>query len=354
MERNTERSKLRKQPKRSRMQSSSAVNYPDLKVPKTAQKRRRKKQTENVRLGLSALKRFFINSRWLSLGLLLLTIYALAVIAQERRFYLTYIPVEGTKSITPDRIAEVSGLAGSHIFASDPAAAAEKIAGIPGVVSSTVTLRWPNEVLIQISEEAPVALWNEDGVDYGITAGGRLIPTGFPTTGLLKIILETGPIEAAYTIPAEQTIENPEPDVLDNIDQEPAENQVTTDESDNGTENIATPTPAAPQRNLDESVAQETAEETLPLSQTFVPKAVLLGALQLRELRPGIEELYYRPYGGLSYQDGRGWRGYFGTGTNMNQKLIIYETIVEDLLSRGIQPVQISVSNQEKPFYLAQ
>jgi hypothetical protein len=83
----------------------------------------------------------------------------------------------------------------------------------------------------------------------------------------------------------------------------------------------------------------------------FVPSAVLQGALQLRELRPNIDQLYYRPSGGLSYQDGRGWRAYFGTGRDMHQKLVVYETVVADLLGRGLTPEYISVSNQEKPFY---
>jgi hypothetical protein len=81
---------------------------------------------------------------------------------------------------------------------------------------------------------------------------------------------------------------------------------------------------------------------------------VLSGALLLRQLRPNIDKLYYRPASGLSYDDGRGWRAYFGSGTDMNQKLAVYETIVTDLLARQIQPAYISVSNQEKPYYLAQ
>jgi cell division septal protein FtsQ len=84
---------------------------------------------------------------------------------------------------------------------------------------------------------------------------------------------------------------------------------------------------------------------------TFVPPDVLYGALQLVELRPNIEKLYYRPSGGLSYQDGRGWRVYFGSGLDMAQKLVVYETIVDDLVRRGVRLTYISVSNQAKPFY---
>jgi hypothetical protein len=38
----------------------------------------------------------------------------------------------------------------------------------------------------------------------------------------------------------------------------------------------------------------------------------------------------------------------------MNQKLAVYETLIDDLLARGIQPAYISVSNQEKPYYMTQ
>jgi hypothetical protein len=80
---------------------------------------------------------------------------------------------------------------------------------------------------------------------------------------------------------------------------------------------------------------------------------VLEGALMLRQLRPNIDTLYYRPSSGLSYQDGRGWRVYFGTGTDMQQKLVVYEAIVAELLAQELTPTYISVSNQEKPYYMA-
>ncbi len=86
---------------------------------------------------------------------------------------------------------------------------------------------------------------------------------------------------------------------------------------------------------------------------TFVAGEILAGALQLRELRANIDRLYYEPGNGLSYQDGRGWRAYFGSGLDMEQKLAVYETVVEDLLARAISPAYISVRNEAKPYYMA-
>jgi hypothetical protein len=176
---------------------------------------------------------------------------------------------------------------------------------VPGVISATVTIRWPNHVNIHVTEDAPVAVWIEGSNQYWVTENGRLIPARSASLGLLFIQSEM-PLTA---------------------------------------ETAASETPLSGEdSNPDSPVA----------NIAFVSQDVLTGALMLRQLRPEIERLYYRPATGLSYQDGRGWRVYFGTGNDMEQKLVVYETIVEDLLAQGLTPVYVSVSNQEKPYYLVQ
>jgi hypothetical protein len=316
------RKKLRKQPKRRRVQSTSAVNLPQLKMPKTADKRRRRKKTEPVRFGLSTLKRFIFSSRWISLGLLIISVYALIDIYNEQRFYLTYIPVEGSIAISPEEIARASGLAGRHAFAADPTEAAKKIGELPGIISATVTLRWPNQVFIAVNEEVPVAIWAENGKEYGVTQSGRLIPAVQLRPDLLRIESESEITQLAAV-----------------GDRSPGELSGTDEKGEAGN---ATGIP--------ETVKDEAQAEQLT-SLAFIPPDILNGAMQLQALRPAIDTLYFKPAGGLSYEDERGWRGYFGTGMQMNQKLVVYEAIVADLKARGIQPEYISVSNQEKPYY---
>ena len=82
-----------------------------------------------------------------------------------------------------------------------------------------------------------------------------------------------------------------------------------------------------------------------------VPVEAIQGAIQLRDLRPNIEMLHYDAQHGISYQDGRGWRGYFGVGAEMAQKLAVYESLVDNLMSRGILPAVISVENLKAPYY---
>lgn len=302
--------RLRKQPKMRRVQNARTMRAPRMvapEVPKTARQRRRRNRRQAA-LPTTAVKSFVFSSRWLSLGLLLFTIFALYVAASQENFYLTTIPVEGTITIPPSEIVSVSGLAGAHVFAADPHEAATRIAELPGVVSSKVKLAWPNEVYIEIVEDSPIAIWQEGNEQFWITKDSQLIPARTPAIGLLTI---------EYEVP-------PTPSVIESAD---------------GVEAAAAET--------------ETAVST-EATVGFIPDDVLMGALQLRQLRPNIDKLYYKPTGGLSYQDGRGWRAYFGDGTDMNQKLVVYETLIADLLARGIQPTQVSVSNQEKPYYLAQ
>lgn len=82
-----------------------------------------------------------------------------------------------------------------------------------------------------------------------------------------------------------------------------------------------------------------------------LPLEVVTGALQLKALRPNIETLRYDPALGLGYQDGRGWEAWFGTGTDMPEKLKIYETVVDNLLARGITPTRMDVGNPDAPYY---
>lgn len=290
--------KLRKQPQLKRVQASApAGTFPTTfrphPVPETARKRRQRNQAAPLQFPTAALKRILFSARWISLSLLAICGLSLYLIGTDANFYLTHIPVAGVASIPPAEIVAASGLGGAHIFSIDPTDAATAITRLPGVISATVTIEWPNQVKIDIQEDTPVAVWIQDGQQFWINRNGQLTTARQELPGLLQI-----------------------------------ESEVVSDEANQSEDNPITP--------LD-----------------FVSLGVVDGALQLRQLRPNIERLYYRPAGGLSYRDGRGWQASFGVGNDMDQKLVVYETLVNDLLQRGLTPVYISVSNKEKPYYLA-
>lgn len=294
--------KLRKQPKMRRVQAATSVTMPPLMVPKTAaQRRKRNRRRQRWYSPLLMIKKVIFTSRWVSLGLLSLCIYALVLTGLSLNFYLTLIPVDGTHSLPPVEIVAASGLAGSHIFAADPNVAAQRITELPGVISATVTLGWPNEVLIQITEDSPVAIWQEGGRQFWITRDGQLLVSRSEVEGLPLIVSEMSVV----------------------------------------TEAVA---------EAGEDVSPEEIPQT---SLAFVPMNILEGVLQLRDLWPDVVQFYYRPSGGLSFDDAQGWRAYFGTGQDMEQKSAVYRAIVAELQARQLTPEYISVSNQEKPYYMA-
>ena len=89
-----------------------------------------------------------------------------------------------------------------------------------------------------------------------------------------------------------------------------------------------------------------------PLGQNVqIGVDVVSGALQLKALSPGLDTVRYNPGKGLGYQDQRGWMAWFGTGTDMPEKISIYNAIVDNLVGRGIQPREINVVDPDAPFY---
>lgn len=319
--------RLKKQPRMRRVYSASSAPLPDLSMPKTVQKRKQRNSRQRISRPLTGVKGIVLNSRWISLAIVALAAYALFVIGGDDRFYLNYIPVEGASTIDLNDIVTESGLAGSHIFAADPQEAADRIGEVGGVVTATVTLHWPNDVVIRIREKPPLATWQEGEQLFWIDEDGQLTNARAQTVGLLNIISE---IPVGTDIQAEPFDASSELETGDtSMDEAAANEQANEDNADYG---------------------EATADEAGSMAH-FVPRDVLIGALQLRELRPNIDKLYYKPSDGLGYQDGRGWTAYFGTGRDMHQKLVVYETIVANLLERGARPAYISVANQYKPYY---
>lgn len=80
---------------------------------------------------------------------------------------------------------------------------------------------------------------------------------------------------------------------------------------------------------------------------------IISGALQLKALNPSMTTVRYNPTKGLGYQDQRGWMAWFGVGTDMPEKISIYNAMVDNLIGRGIQVSEINVVNPDAPFYSA-
>lgn len=245
------------------------------------------------------------SARILSFSLLLLSIYAIWLIGNNPRFYLSRIDIEGATIIQKSEIKRASNAFGTHIFAVEPAVSAELIQQLPGVLTARVDLVWPDRLHITIEEEIPVLNWQENGRDFWVNASGTLIPAFGRDMSLLTIVANVPPVLTQQTAGIEH------------------------DENGDLVEG------APPKLTyLD-----------------FVPLSVIETALGLKQEMPDIDHLEYSLTAGLQFQDTRGWTAKFGSSGDLAAKLNIYEAVVSNTQARGIVPEYINVAQPTKPVF---
>lgn len=81
---------------------------------------------------------------------------------------------------------------------------------------------------------------------------------------------------------------------------------------------------------------------------------IIAGALQLHSLLPNVSALRYNHEHGLGYNDERGWQVWFGTGTGMPEKILIYNAIVAEFQQQGFTPTAVYVIDPDHPYYCCQ
>lgn len=81
-----------------------------------------------------------------------------------------------------------------------------------------------------------------------------------------------------------------------------------------------------------------------------IPQTIVDGALQLRKRYPNMDVLLYDPVKGLGYHDGRGWTVWFGTGEDIDTKLLVYNALIAKIVP-GVQPGEVVVSDPDRPYY---
>lgn len=233
--------------------------------------------------------------QWFSAGLVAGIVALGYFIFSNPIFYVTQAEVGGVRYVPAEEIYTASGVAGYHILWVDPREVRARVLESPSVSGAQVFVQWPARVIIVVREREPALVWEQGGERYWLDVNGNLMLMRRELPNLVRVINE------GQAIP------------------------------------FRCPGPGCPEGG-----------------QVTIDPAVVLGAQQLKTLRSNIDVLYYDPARGLSYQDGRGWRGYFGVGTDMDVKLVVYETLVANLQARGITPIYIDVSNPNAPFYRAQ
>lgn len=207
-------------------------------------------------------------------------------------FYVRSVSVAGVRYLDRSEVFRYADIAEVHLFWLKPEQIRQNILDAsPVVADARVFISWPPDMVrIVIEEREPALIWVQSGVTALVDVQGRV----------LRFPLENEPL----------------PDLL----------RVVADSE------------------LDSAPGVETPR---------VPAEAVTGAIQLRSLLAGVETLRYNPSQskGLGFREPGGWDVWLGVGTDMPDKLLIYEALRDNLLARGITPFEINVAHPEGGVY---
>lgn len=206
---------------------------------------------------------------------------------------VTQAQVIGNQIVSPEEINSAMKIAGEPAFLLVPSRLETELRlAFPEFVSADVEVTLPNTVSVSVVERKPVIRW-EQGPSYTwISEDGVAFRPRGEVQGLIPVVaVSAPPIEV-----------NVSPDPL-------------------------SPAPF--------------------ISQDMVQAIRGLAA----HVPPGVTILYDGTFG-FGWNDPRGWRVHFGTkGSDIELKMRVYQSLVDSLAQRGIQPAVVNVTYPTAPYY---
>lgn len=255
-----------------------------------------------------------VNPGWriLSALLVLLLFAGIWFAYNNPAFQVNELQINGIERLSNEDILEVIDVSNKPIFTVNPGelkTALEET--FPELADVQVSVGLPAAVTISAVERQPAILWKFGESSYWIDAEGY-------------IFAPRGEASTLITIEADSMPPVVMPIVL--TDEDTAADEQTSEKTE-------TPEPAdSLRRSLDPQVLQ--------------------AALELSKVIPAGTPLTYSALNGIGWADSRGWSVYVGVDLEqMDQKMKVYEAVVNKLTQDGITPVMISVKNLHAPVY---
>ena len=260
-------------------------------------------------------RRFKVGWRVLSLLIAGILSYALFTAWRSPEYRISAVKVTGLQRLTEAEVLAKVSAAGMHSFAVVPEKIkAEIVAAFPDFREVTVRVGIPASLEIRVVERQPMITWQSKTVLIWVDSEGYLIPPRGTAGEMLAI--------QADSIPSYQ---------IKSSIEEPGTIKVIRDKP------FFKANPSA-------------------LAFFAVPKqidgALLTATLQLNAWMPNEKTLLYQKKRGLGWKDTRGWDVFIGQKLEgINEKMVMYETIVRELEKQGISPTLVSVEFLHAPYY---
>lgn len=145
-------------------------------APNLSPRRARNKATRSTRQASSnhalPIRKFRLGARWITLPLLAVTSWMMVQTLSGPRLRVEKPDIIGTSITSPSRIRSIAGINNTYAFEVDPHAIAQQLEALPEIASATVSISWPNKVVIEIEERKPILEWNDAGTTWWISGDG--------------------------------------------------------------------------------------------------------------------------------------------------------------------------------------
>ena len=229
-------------------------------------------------------------------ALMLLTIYAVLF---SPVFQVELLEVEGLQRLTLDDLSQALGIAGEPVVSLNPMLIRQELLNaFPDLSQVKVFVGLPASVRLVITERQPLVAWSRSGETVWVDEEGVVFPQrGEAPPGLVHVEANALPL---LSIPLFEDA-------------------------------------------ADQSFVQD--------AERINPQLVNV-LLAMSKYMPGSAGMVFDDQRGFGWGDERGWDVYFGPRlTDIDQKLLVYQVIVDRLQAEGIQPALISVEYLHAPYY---
>ena len=252
--------------------------------------------TAGAEMRLPSFPIIHVGWRLASSFLVVMIVAGLFFLWKSPMFRITSVEMDGLERLSANDINIVTGVFGESIFVADTDKITDDLQrAFPELASIGVQVKLPAEIKITVIERQPVIGWLVNNTENWVDENGVLFPARGEVEGLV---------------------------IVEAMDDFPSPKQVTDDE-------------------LDEIV-----------NQIKLPQSLVNAVIKLSEVVPEGTRLRYDSEHGLGWYDPNGWEIYFGRDNqDIEQKISIYQALIDHLASEGITPTYISVEYLHAPFY---
>ena len=258
----------------------------------------------------------FFRVGWRLLSFILAGAFSFAIFTawQSPDYKISTVRIEGLQRLSEDDVLGILDINGLHIFMLESEGVSQLLRQhFPELRDIQVKLSLPARVSIRVVERQPMIAWQLKDNLLWIDSDGYLIPA-------------RGEVKQMLTIQA---------DALPSY--------LLIGKEDASIKNVI----------LDKPKFKEDMNSLVFFS---IPKQIdgnlLTAILQLNAWMPNESVLLYQEKRGIGWTDIRGWDVFIGRKLeNINDKMLMYETIVRKLEEQGIHPVIVSVEFLHAPYY---